>query len=515
MDRGGAGAPSKGVGWVAIVGWALLVLTVRPVGVAAQGSDPDTAPWAQIAQQARAIVAHETPPGVWPFTRNSPEELRSSRKKVFAHYMPFFVLSYENGPLDRDHWAQFLSAGGENGKWARQGGFTRERPLTPGPWDSANWQEIDAAVDVLRGQAIGLDAFGVDLTGLEPGDRPSQVRILCRAAAAVAPGFGIVLEPDADILQHATPQQMADTIQRLAACPAVYRLPDRRILVAPFFTNKLSVDYWRDVLARLSQMGQSAALLSDLLGLGPVAAEYAPISYGLSFWGPRDPASATSPALLDQEAAARAEVQAWMLPVAPQDVRPKNMIFWESANTETFRTLWMQAIRQNLDYVHVVTWNAYAEATEIAPSSGTQFLFYDLTAYYLEWFKTGQPPRIERDAIYYSHRTALIPADGGGFKVMGKTPVRNNVEMVALLTAPGVLVIDMGGRRYSRDVGAGLQVMQAPAAPGRPAFSIERNGRTVAQVASAWSITETETPENPMYFGGSSTRAFVAMPAAR
>ncbi len=127
--------------------------------------------------------------------------------------------------------------------------------------------------------------------------------------------------------------------------------------------------------------------------------------------------------------------------IAPQDAQPKTSIFWESLNTELFRRCWMKAIREKAQYAHVITWNDYSEATEIEPSSGTQFLFYDLSAYFISWFKLGRPPRIIRDTIYYSHRRQILNPgspprpDDKPLKLLGRGPVQNRVEMIGMFDA--------------------------------------------------------------------------------
>jgi hypothetical protein len=475
-------------------------------------------PWREIDQIAREFVANESPPSVFPFRRASVAELARSPRKVFAHYFPFFVLSYENAPLDRDHWAQFLSREGEHGKWGHAGGFTRERPLAPAPWNSPYWRQINAAIDILRAQRIGIDGFGIDLTRMEPAEYPDQAHILCDAAAAIAPGFQIVPEPDGDILKQATPEQMVATINAIAACPTAYHLPDGRLLIVPFAPNNQPTAYWEDVLARLAAGGQKAALIPVLLGLAKNAERFAPISHGMSSWGQRDPVTIQSEAHIATQRAATALVSTWMHPVVPQDARPKDAIFWEAANTELFRTLWMQAIEGGVPYVHLITWNDYSESTEIAPSSGTQFLFYDLTAFFVDWLKTDRPPAIVQDALYYSHRTQVLDLqqqhrpDDTVFRNLGALPVRNNIELVALLTAPAIIEITIGGRSIRENAPAGLAVLRAPAESGRPTFRIIRNGRIVVGKTSDWEIEGVPDKATPTYYGGGSTRAFVQVP---
>ena len=207
-----------------------------------------------------------------------------------------------------------------------------------------------------------------------------------------------------------------------------------------------------------------------------------------------------------------------MAPIAPQDVRPKVSIFWEAENTGLFRRLWDQAIRGPAKYAQVITWNDYGETTEIEPSSGTQFLFYDLSAYYIHWFKYGRPASITSDAIYYSQHTEIYkdgetsrPEDVP-FRRMGRAPVSNMVEITAMLTAPATLEIETGGAIARRVAPAGLTVFSTPARIGRPIFRIKRGGDIVVEKRSDWTISDHPSAANPAYFGGSSNRRFVVVP---
>ncbi len=239
----------------------------------------------------------------------------------------------------------------------------------------------------------------------------------------------------------------------------------------------------------------------------------------MTFWGPREPDQAQGAPLATMVQRARSKVPIWMQPVAPQDVRPRASIFWEAANTQLFRDLWMQAILTPTQYVHVLTWNDYGETTEIEPSSGTQFLFYDLSAYFIAWFKLDRPPSIVSDAIYYSHRTEIY-SDGEQpelndkpFKRMGRTPVSNAIEMVALLSGSATLEIEIAGKILRQESSGGLVVFTVPARPGRPIFRITRHGALVSEKISDWTITDHPGKANPAYFGGSSTRGFVSIPS--
>ncbi|MDA8052450.1 MAG: endo-1,3-alpha-glucanase family glycosylhydrolase [Rhodospirillales bacterium] len=165
--------------------------------------------------------------------------------------------------------------------------------------------------------------------------------------------------------------------------------------------------------------------------------------------------------------------------------------------------------------MNIVTWNDYFETTGISPSEGTQFVFYDLTAYFNAWFKAGAPPPIVHDALYYSERTEIIPSGrttDAVMQPMRRTAVANRIKMLASLTTPATLAIAVGSRVFRHQEPPGLPLFSIPAEPGRPRFSILRGGVAVVQMTSAWVIHRRFTVENPAYFGGSSNRPFIAVP---
>jgi glycosyl hydrolase family 71 len=473
-------------------------------------------PWDEVAASARDFVLRESPDSVWPFERAGAEALAKSERKVFLHYFTPFPLSFDNKPVDNDYYRrQYLERAGENGKFAHVGGYLRERPLTAGALPGPHWQAVNATIDVLRAQKLGADGFGVDLQQLERGRYWDNATALFGAAQATGTAFKILIEPDSDILKSTSAEQLVKSLVALSQHPAACRLADGRLLLAPFAPEERPVAYWQAVLDGLKKAGVASALLPVFNNLRAYAEAFAPICYGMSEWGNRDPDSVDGDAAIEVWRKLAGERAIWMEAIAPQDARPKRSIFWESRNTELFRRCWMKAIREKAQYAHVITWNDYSESTEIAPSSGTQFLFYDLSAYFISWFKLGRPPRILRDTIYYSHRRQLFEPghpprpDDKPLKLLGRGPVQNRVEMVALLTRPTTLEIRQGDTVQRSDAGAGLAVLQAPARLGRPMLRILRDGKAVAEKASDWEIAGDPAAEDPLYAGGSSNRPFV------
>ena len=469
---------------------------------------------------ARRFVDTETPESIWPFR---PAELPfgvEGRRLVLVHYFPPLPISIDNKAAPGDYWStQFMDRGGEKGKYSTQGGYVRQRPLPRPPWTTQNWREMDAAIDVLRAKRMEADGFGVDILGKTENQYWQQAQRICDAAKLAGPNFYFVPEIDGASFADATALEVANASEVFAKCPAAYRRADGRILFAPFSPNTQGADFWRNVESILADRGIQVAFVPDLLDAARFANEFAPISKCLTAWGERDPDSITSGQVQKVSANAKLLVGCWMQPIAPQDSRPKSSIFWEASNTRLLIASWMQAITGKADMVHLLTWNDFGETTQFSPSSGSQFLFYDLTAYFIQWYKTSAPPVITRDAIYYSHRvqifdpaTLSMPGDVP-FKLLGKTPLMNDVEMVALLTSPATLEIELNGKRTRSDVQAGLQVLRFPASPGRPVFRILRNGQISLQKISDWQIEANSTRPIPDYFGGSTTRPFYPIPA--
>ena len=141
-------------------------------------------------------------------------------------------------------------------------------------------------------------------------------------------------------------------------------------------------------------------------------------------------------------------------------------MYWEAHNTELLRTTWGNAIRLHAPAVHIITWNDFSENTQIEPSVKTQYLYYDLTAYFVSWYHTGHAPPIRSDAIYYSARSWVCTgndlANGQDpMRLAGPSKLYNEIEMLALLTAPSVLEISVGNKTYTKNASNGLQVFRA------------------------------------------------------
>ena len=482
-------------------------LAVKSASALGRQTSPTTAATTTVAELQASNGA------AWPFVQPPLATLRASGKKVFAHYFTPFPVSIDNLAAPADYYGvNYLVAQGEGGKFAGSGGYIKQRPLPRVPQSGA-WDQIDALQEVRRAVALGIDGFAVDLLA-SSGPHWDRARRMLDSANAVDTGFKILLMPDMTAEFQSQPQNVIVAVRALAAHPAAYRLADGRLVLAPYNAQSQSVGWWTALIASLHAEGIQVAFFPIFQGWYKYAATYAPISVGLSDWGTRSP----TPNRKDLGTAAQAHGYKtwWMDTVAPQDSRPKDFLYWEARNSENYRVMWENAIAGGSDWVHIVSWNDYSEASEIAPSSGTQWSFYDLTAYYTAWFKTGNKPAITRDVLFYFHRRQATTAAPSTLQThaytlaTGSDAPANDIELLAFTTAPGTLRATIGGKVFEQAVAAGMATLRVPLAEGTATFTLLRNGITVTSVSSAFNISNSIIFQDMLYRSGSSARGPVA-----
>ena len=424
-----------------------------------------------------------------PFAMPPAAELFNSKKRVFAHYFYPFPLSIDNRVSNQDYYdSQYLSPGGENGKWLANGGFLRQRPLAVGASASATWKLDNMEKEVKMAIAAGITGFTVDAMDASLANPGSPLQNILTAATAVDSRFKIVVMPDLSAL-GANQGAVESIIASVAGNPAAYHLPDGRLVVTAFAAEIGSVAFWTSVFDDLAAAGTHVAFVPTFLGWAGYAASYAPLSYGFADWGTATPGAAAGAQAWP--AAAHGDGKIFMMPVDPQQYRPKDFIFWEAGNSLAFRSAWTSAIAGGSDWVQLVTWSDFSESSEIEPYTDATLAkdigtgFYDLNAYYASWFLTGQAPSITEDVLFYFYRReptgAAAPAQTKPTTVVlaGGGPGQDAIELLGFLTAPGTLEVTLNGQTFKKDAPAGVTSFAVPLQPGAPTFALERGGTTV------------------------------------
>ena len=453
-----------------------------------------------------------------PFDPAPRSALTASSKKVFAHYFTPYPLSINNKDPDQEYYrVHYLDPHGENGKFLDKGGLLRQKPLDRAPVPNyESFKYTDMRHEVRMAGKMGIDGFAVDILS-NTGTQWERTLMMLDIAAEEFDDFYVLIMPDMNSLSNPG-SYFVDMIKTLSEKPAAYRLDDGRLVIAPYLAENFSPQWWSAQVQNLKAEGIDVVLWpvyqgwqADMGNAIAATPNYQDIYYGVSDWGPRSPTSAAN---MDSHIDAANELGLrWMAPVAPQDMRPKSSIYTEAGGSETLRYLWMSAIEGGADWVQLITWNDYSEATEISPSTNTGYGFYDLSAYYNQWFKLGQPT-IERDAMYafYREHHTATPLSAQTTQMTLMQPVnneapRNEIELVAFLTEPGTLEIEIDGYVHRQHGDAGLRVYRVPTAEGTPIFRITRGGEIIQTMNGPVQITSSIDRQNMLYHAASSLRS--------
>jgi hypothetical protein len=426
----------------------------------------------------------------------SASTLFNSTKRTFAHYITTFPASIDNKPSASDYYnVQYLSKSGESNKWAKQGGFLRQRPLGVPTSTSSNWRQIDMEGEVRAAMARGITGFTFDVLAVSDATSSTgPLHTMLAAAAAVDSRFKIVVMPDLTQL-GANSDAVVQIITSIASNPAAYHLSDGRLVVSAFNAGQNSAAWWQGVLSRVAADGIQVAFVPTFVSW-PATPSAWQFSYGLANWGSATPSGAIG-MQGNAEMVHNTLNRIFMAPVDPQQYRAKDFVFWEPSNSVSFRDGWTSAIQGDSDWVQLVTWNDFSESSSVQPytdatlNRGIGTGYYNLMGYYASWFLTGQQPKITHDVLYYFYRrepTNAAGPDQSKLNAIVTGSAENNIELLAFLTSPGVLKITIGGKTVTQNAAAGLVSFKTPIAAGTPVFTLTRNGVDVFSVKGSVQI---------------------------
>jgi hypothetical protein len=420
-----------------------------------------------------------------PFVMPDAAALFASPKRVFAHYFYPFPLQIDNKPAAQDYYNRnYLNKNGEANKWLAKGGFLRQRPLPVSGGQSANYQLLNMEQEIRMAIARGITGFTIDvMSGAEASGVNSHLQNLLTAATAVDSRFKIMVMPDLSALK-ADSNAVVQIIASVAPSPAAYRLNDGRLVVTAFNAGVNPPQWWSSIFDQLKAQGINVAFVPTFLGWKGQADAFAGISYGLSDWGTAT--ASVSDAMKNDVPVAHGNYgKLFMMPVDPQQYRPKEGNYWEAGNSLAFRNSWTSAIDGGAEWVQIVTWSDFSESSQIEPYTDMTLRrdigtgYYDLNAYYATWFLTGKRPAITHDVLYYFYRrepsSAASNPPGQPNKAVNSAP-EDDIEVLAFLTAPGTLKVTIGGQSSTQSAAAGMTSFKVPTHAGTPAFALSRNG---------------------------------------
>ncbi len=315
----------------------------------------------------------------------------------------------------------------------------------------------------------------------------ATLHLMLAAAQAVDSRFKIIIMPDMTTLA-ADPNAVVQIITAVAGSPAAYHLSDGRLVVSPFDAGLNTPAWWQTIISRLKLARHSHRVGTHVPQLEPVG-RCVLCTCPMAF--PNGARLRPRGALAlegDPDIVHSSYKKIFMMPVDPQQYRPKNFVYWEAGNSAALRAAWNNSISGDADWIQLVTWNDFSESSAIEPTTDVTLKrnigtgFYNLTGYYASWFLTGQQPKITHDVLYYFYRREPVTAAATAQSQLGKIyqgAPENSIELVGFLTSPGVLKITIGGKTYTQNAAAGIVSFKIPSQPGIPLFALSRSGADV------------------------------------
>lgn len=431
----------------------------------------------------------------------------------------------DNQPADVDYFArQMMNPNGFNGAYYGVGGKMRERPLPRSVSSDPNWRIRDMEDDVNRASDIGLDCFFFSVCTIGKGTQCwDEMTDLLAASNNLGGQFKIVPMMDIASFNNAgrTPTAVATSIASIADDGALMRDASGRLYISATNGDKWSVDKWLALKRELAARGVTVSLVPTLQTYSRSRDDYLPIVDGIGTMGVGTPLNAVG------GTAARAKEahdlgKIFIAGIKSQDFRPYKGWYTEARNFDLFRDHFEDAIAGNADWLMINSWNDREEHHEIAPSTGIQWGFYDLAAYYITWFKQREAPAITRDVLFYNHRIMWTNTPYNHAKQPkpiivapweSDQPAANDIELLAFLTKPGRLLIRSNNTDYATDAPAGITSFRAPLGLGYPQFWLFRDGQSQIRVNSPFQVRNTTTWQDFFYRTGSSARSVVDMVA--
>ncbi|WP_194420395.1 endo-1,3-alpha-glucanase family glycosylhydrolase [Microbacterium abyssi] len=434
-----------------------------------------------------------------------PATSSSGDKKVLAVYFPPYPLSLDNKPTETDYYTRnYLTVDGEGGAHAAYGGLLRDRPVPVGASTSPTWQVDNLRTEIRQAKSAGIDGFFVNVMSVSGLNWETTVNLF---AAGELENFDIIPMVDGTTsISRLSPAQVASSLATLYESPAAMKV-GADYLLSSFKAEGPGAAWWKEIISLLETKYDVPVSFQAVFLAASDAnmTAFAPFSDSFGNWGERNPRVINKLPVYDDQAEEYGKD--WMEPVAPQDMRPRLGAYAEAGNTEALRAAWSKAIRDDVEYVQMVTWNDYSESTQFAPSMAHGSAYLEISRYYSDWYHTGTAPRITEDQLFLTHRVQFAsavssvehepiqPSLSGS-----KGDVRDTAEALVFLTAPATVEITVGGSTTRFDAPAGVSAFTAPLKVGSVQAKIIRAGAAVRTADSPYEVVDTPKVQDLQYY---------------
>ena len=369
--------------------------------------------------------------------------------------------------------------------------------------------------EIRQAQAAGIDGFALNCGAWydEP-HYPRRVKAIYQAALELGTGFKLFFSVDFAGLKGHPPGEfesyVLDMVKTYGHHPNQL-LVDGRTVVSTFGGER-GIAWKKEILAPLKAAGYDVFLvpffyprprvteLPDEATVREHFRKWADLVDGMFYFG----GAGTAPQLAASNAAyarvLREAGKVCMCSFSPMywGAAQPDRRYYETCGGEGTELQWRSIIREQPDWVEIVTWNDFSESY-ICPiaSSGQSVPSYlksrsshagylELSRYYMEWYKTGHQPPL-RDALFWFYR--VHPKDAVAAEDRPVRALRGEVADVlyvtAMMTGPAELHVTSGGKTSVHPLSAGIRHLRIPFSCGAQRFALYRGGKSVISTDGA------------------------------
>ncbi|HEY3376748.1 MAG TPA: endo-1,3-alpha-glucanase family glycosylhydrolase [Armatimonadota bacterium] len=370
--------------------------------------------------------------------------------------------------------------------------------------------------EMREAQAAGIDGFALSEGAWH--NEPHYVRrtqMLFQAATELGTDFKFIFSLDLATLK---PVYIPEILKTYVTHPNYYQYQGRPLVST--FSGQDGID-WKDILGKLKADGINICFLPFFYPRPNITerpsypavkehfAKWNDTVDGYFYFGAAGTDEQLAACNASYVKAAREDKKLVMSSYTPfywGAVQPGRRYF-ETRGGFGVERQWKSIIDTQPDFVEINTWNDFHESY-LCPVENLgklqRFLarpnrpchagYLELSKYFIQWYKTGEQPKITKDGLFYVYRVypkaALItpakPVDGTtnvldtGKPVTGLFgDVQDALYLTTMLTAPAELRVTSGGTESRHPMAKGYANIQVPFHVGAQHFALYRNGKEV------------------------------------
>jgi glucan endo-1,3-alpha-glucosidase len=368
--------------------------------------------------------------------------------------------------------------------------------------------------EIQEAQAAGIDGFALNIGAWDNTQiyYKNRVALMYSAAEQLGTGFKLFFS-----VNFSETTNILDMVRSYANRTNSFRYANRLVLSA-WGENDVPTAGWTGqdwtnaILGQLSKEGIPVFFIpffysnpvNELPNYGNGAellGRYGDLLNGLFVWGAAGLPSQLAGCNADYTRAVREAGKTIMGSVCPTYWGCKQnglaRRYYEFDGGEGLALQWSAIIADQPDWVEICTWNDFNESTYVSPvdDPGRYFSqlqmprrhshagYLELSKRYITWYKTGQPPGLDQDALFYfyrSHPKDLRASNTNDVWVGWRTgDVQDTLYTTVFAIAPAQLEINSGGSLSTNSLMAGRQELRTPFSPGPQKLTLRRGGREV------------------------------------